>query len=134
MIMNHRATTCWSQGFNAAGVTSDIAMFAGNIKYRKSIYDTTGKIESFLCPAVFYFLFPISFLPYSLLFPISYLTITYPFLLISYFPPFPIFHPFLLRCIFFFNRLRCCCMICDVEIANYVALIFRTDFIEVDSI
>eukprot|EP00596_Hydrurales_sp_CCMP1899_P009130 CAMPEP_0119037810 /NCGR_PEP_ID=MMETSP1177-20130426/6322_1 /TAXON_ID=2985 /ORGANISM="Ochromonas sp, Strain CCMP1899" /LENGTH=169 /DNA_ID=CAMNT_0006999519 /DNA_START=122 /DNA_END=631 /DNA_ORIENTATION=- len=37
-----RATTCWSQGFNAAGVTSDIAMFAGNIKYRKSIYDTTG--------------------------------------------------------------------------------------------
>ena len=38
-----RATTCWSQGFSAAGVTSDIAMFAGNIKYRKSIYDTTGQ-------------------------------------------------------------------------------------------
>ena len=42
-ITNSRATTCWSQGFNAAGVTSDIAMFAGNIKYRKSIYDTTGE-------------------------------------------------------------------------------------------
>ncbi len=26
-----RATTCWSQGFNAAGATSDIAMFAGQL-------------------------------------------------------------------------------------------------------
>eukprot|EP01038_Epipyxis_sp_PR26KG_P004141 gene4141-5895_t len=37
-----RATTCWSQGFNAAGVTSDIAMFAGNIKWRKSVFETAG--------------------------------------------------------------------------------------------
>lgn len=37
-----RATTCWSQGFSAAGATSDIAMFAGNIKWRKSLFDTTG--------------------------------------------------------------------------------------------
>lgn len=37
-----RATTSWSQGFQAAGVTSDIAMFAGNIKWRKSLFDTTG--------------------------------------------------------------------------------------------
>lgn len=37
-----RATTCWSQGFNAAGATSDIMMFAGNVKWRKSIFDTTG--------------------------------------------------------------------------------------------
>jgi hypothetical protein len=36
-----RATTCWSQGFSAAGVTSDIAMFAGNVKWRKSVFDTT---------------------------------------------------------------------------------------------
>jgi hypothetical protein len=37
-----RATTCWSQGFEAAGVTSDIQMFAGNVKWRKSIFDTTS--------------------------------------------------------------------------------------------
>ena len=37
-----RATTCWSQGFNAAGATSDIMMFAGNIRWRKSIFETTG--------------------------------------------------------------------------------------------
>jgi hypothetical protein len=37
-----RATTCWSQGFNAAGATSDILSFAGNIKWRKSVFDTTG--------------------------------------------------------------------------------------------
>jgi hypothetical protein len=43
-----RATTCWSQGFSAAGAASDIMMFAGNVKWRKSIFDTTGKI-SWLC-------------------------------------------------------------------------------------
>ena len=37
-----RATTSFSQGFNAAGVTSDIAQFAGNIKWRQGIFDTTG--------------------------------------------------------------------------------------------
>lgn len=37
-----RATTAWSQGFNAAGATSDISMFAGNIRWRKSVFDTTG--------------------------------------------------------------------------------------------
>lgn len=37
-----RATTCFSQGFQAAGVTSDIAAFAGNIKWRRGIFDTTG--------------------------------------------------------------------------------------------
>jgi hypothetical protein len=37
-----RATTCWSQGFNAAGATSDIMMFAGNLKWRKSVFDATG--------------------------------------------------------------------------------------------
>mmetsp|Transcript_32231 Transcript_32231/g.71016 ORF Transcript_32231/g.71016 Transcript_32231/m.71016 type:complete len:206 (-) Transcript_32231:147-764(-) len=37
-----RATTSWSQGFNAAGATSDIMQFAGNIKWRKSVFDTTG--------------------------------------------------------------------------------------------
>ena len=37
-----RATTCWSQGFVAAGATSDIAQFAGNVKWRKSIFDTAG--------------------------------------------------------------------------------------------
>lgn len=37
-----RATTSWSQGFSAAGATSDIMMFAGNIKWRKSIFDTAG--------------------------------------------------------------------------------------------
>eukprot|EP01035_Chromulina_nebulosa_P017201 gene17202-22721_t len=37
-----RATTCWSQGFSAAGATSDIAMFAGNVRWRKSVFDTTG--------------------------------------------------------------------------------------------
>ena len=30
-----RAATCWSQGFNAAGVTSDIMAFAGTVKWRK---------------------------------------------------------------------------------------------------
>jgi hypothetical protein len=39
-----RATTSWSQGFNAAGATSDIMMFAGNVKWRKSVFDTTGWI------------------------------------------------------------------------------------------
>lgn len=43
-----RATTCWSQGFQAAGVTSDIAMFAGNIKWRKSLFDATGILTCFL--------------------------------------------------------------------------------------
>jgi hypothetical protein len=38
-----RATTCWSQGFNAAGATSDILSFAGNIKWRKSVFDVTGE-------------------------------------------------------------------------------------------
>ena len=37
-----RATTCFSQGFQAAGLTSDIASFAGNIKTRPAIFDTTG--------------------------------------------------------------------------------------------
>ena len=37
-----RATSAWSQGFNAAGVTSDIVSFAGNIKWRRSVFDTTG--------------------------------------------------------------------------------------------
>jgi len=37
-----RATTSFSQGFQAAGVTSDIASFAGNIKWRASVFDTTG--------------------------------------------------------------------------------------------
>ena len=37
-----RATTCFSQGFQAAGLTSDIAQFAGNIKWRRGIFDTTG--------------------------------------------------------------------------------------------
>jgi len=37
-----RATSCWSQGFEAAGATSDIAMFAGNIRWRKGVFDTTG--------------------------------------------------------------------------------------------
>ena len=37
-----RATSCWSQGFNAAGATSDIAAFAGNVKWRRSVFDTTG--------------------------------------------------------------------------------------------
>jgi hypothetical protein len=37
-----RATTCWSQGFQAAGITSDIGMFAGNIRWRMSVFDTTG--------------------------------------------------------------------------------------------
>ena len=30
-----RAATCWSQGFNAAGATSDIMAFAGTVKWRK---------------------------------------------------------------------------------------------------
>jgi len=37
-----RACTCWSQGFNAAGATSDIMSFAGNVKWRRSMFDTTG--------------------------------------------------------------------------------------------
>ena len=37
-----RATSCWSQGFNAAGATSDIMSFAGNVKWRRSVFDTTG--------------------------------------------------------------------------------------------
>lgn len=37
-----RATTCWSQGFSAAGATSDIMMFAGNVKWRKSVFFTAG--------------------------------------------------------------------------------------------
>jgi hypothetical protein len=37
-----RATTSWSQGFNAAGATSDIMMFAGNLKWRKSVFETAG--------------------------------------------------------------------------------------------
>ena len=37
-----RAITCWSQGFSAAGASSDIAMFAGNVRWRKSVFDTTG--------------------------------------------------------------------------------------------
>jgi len=37
-----RATSAWSQGMNAAGLTSDIMQFAGNVKWRKSIFDTTG--------------------------------------------------------------------------------------------
>jgi len=37
-----RATTCWSQGFNAAGATSDIMAFAGTVKWRKGVFDTTG--------------------------------------------------------------------------------------------
>ena len=37
-----RATTCFSQGFQAAGAASDIAAFAGNIKWRRSVFDTTG--------------------------------------------------------------------------------------------
>ena len=37
-----RATTCWSQGFNAAGPASDIMMFAGNVRWRKSVFFTAG--------------------------------------------------------------------------------------------
>ena len=37
-----RGTTSWSQGFDAAGATSDIMSFAGNVKWRKSVFDTTG--------------------------------------------------------------------------------------------
>lgn len=37
-----RATTCFSQGFQAAGAASDIAAFAGNIKWRRSVFDATG--------------------------------------------------------------------------------------------
>ncbi len=37
-----RATTCWSQGFQAAGPMSDIMQFAGNVKWRKSLFDCTG--------------------------------------------------------------------------------------------
>ena len=37
-----RATTAWSQGMNAAGLTSDIMSFAGNVKWRKSIFETVG--------------------------------------------------------------------------------------------
>lgn len=37
-----RATTCWSQGFSAAGPMSDIMQFAGNVKWRKSLFDCTG--------------------------------------------------------------------------------------------
>jgi hypothetical protein len=32
-----RATTSWSQGFNAAGATSDISMFAGELLYYTTI-------------------------------------------------------------------------------------------------
>ena len=35
-------SSCRSQGFNAAGATSDIMMFAGNVKWRRSVFDTTG--------------------------------------------------------------------------------------------
>mmetsp|Transcript_17356 Transcript_17356/g.29340 ORF Transcript_17356/g.29340 Transcript_17356/m.29340 type:complete len:214 (+) Transcript_17356:77-718(+) len=37
-----RACTCWAQGFDAAGATSDIMMFAGNVKWRKSVFDAAG--------------------------------------------------------------------------------------------
>lgn len=37
-----RGTTCWSQGFTAAGAMSDIMSFAGNVKWRKSVFDCTG--------------------------------------------------------------------------------------------
>ena len=37
-----RATTAWSQGMQAAGITSDIMQFAGNVKWRKSVFDTAG--------------------------------------------------------------------------------------------
>jgi len=37
-----RACSCFSQGFQAAGLTSDIASFAGNIKTRPALFDTTG--------------------------------------------------------------------------------------------
>lgn len=37
-----RATSCWSQGFDAAGATSDIFSFAGQIKWKKSVFDVTG--------------------------------------------------------------------------------------------
>ena len=64
-----RATTCWSQGFSAAGVTSDIAMFAGNIKYRKSIYDTTGQPwPLFILASSIFSLSPCLFLAYINLF------------------------------------------------------------------
>jgi hypothetical protein len=36
-----RACTSWSQGFAAAGITSDIFSFAGNVKVRKSVFDCT---------------------------------------------------------------------------------------------
>ena len=36
-----RACTSWSQGFAAAGATSDIFAFAGNVKVRKSVFDCT---------------------------------------------------------------------------------------------
>eukprot|EP01039_Chlorochromonas_danica_P008567 gene8567-9440_t len=37
-----RATTCWTHGFEAAGAASDIMAFAGNIRWRKSIFDCTS--------------------------------------------------------------------------------------------
>ena len=38
-----RATTCFSQGFaEAAGVLSDASAFAGNIKTRRAVFDTTN--------------------------------------------------------------------------------------------
>jgi len=37
-----RGATCWSQGFSAAGAMSDIMQFAGNVKWRKSVFDCTG--------------------------------------------------------------------------------------------
>eukprot|EP01041_Mallomonas_annulata_P005295 gene5295-10588_t len=37
-----RATTCFSQGFVAAGAATDIMAFAGNVKWRKGIFETSG--------------------------------------------------------------------------------------------
>jgi hypothetical protein len=37
-----RACTAWSQGMQAAGLTSDIMQFAGNVKWRKSVFQTAG--------------------------------------------------------------------------------------------
>jgi hypothetical protein len=121
--MNHRATTCWSQGFNAAGVTSDIAMFAGNIKYRKSIYDTTGESSSFVYPTVSYILF--NSLSYFLLFPISSHLLFRP---IFYFILIPVYFLFPTRpyyCIFFFfKRSECSVLNCDKETSHYTTWIY----------
>ena len=37
-----RACTAWSQGMSASGVTQDIMSFAGNVKWQKSVFETSG--------------------------------------------------------------------------------------------